>query len=55
VAKDKRKMGNAMLNFTDKNSEKTKSELYIHMLGMNALKRNTATEGYRKNKLGKTI
>jgi hypothetical protein len=38
-------MGNAMLNFNDKNTEKTNSELYIQRLGINALKRNTATDG----------
>jgi hypothetical protein len=34
-----------MLNFTDKNNEKTNSELYIQRLGIKALKRNTAMEG----------
>jgi hypothetical protein len=45
VARDKRKIGKAMLNFIDRNREKTNNELYIHALGITVLKRNTATEG----------
>ena len=45
VPKDNRKRGSAMLNLTDKNSEKTNSELYIQRLGTIALKRKTTTEG----------
>ncbi len=53
IPSDIRKTGRTRLNLTDKNSEKTSSELYIHTLGTIALKRKTATEGYKKNKLGK--
>ena len=42
-----------MLNFTDRNSEKTKRELYIQRLGTTALKKNIATDGYKKNSPGR--
>ena len=45
VANDNRKIGKAILNFTERNNEKTKSELYIHRLGTTALKKKTATDG----------
>jgi hypothetical protein len=40
-----RKIGNMMLNLTDRNSEKTSSELYIQRLGTKALMKKIATEG----------
>ena len=48
VPKDNRKRGRAMLNLTDKNKEKTSRELYIQRLGITALKKNTTTEGIKK-------
>jgi hypothetical protein len=45
VASENRKIGKAMLNFTERNNEKTRKELYIHILGITALKTNTTTEG----------
>jgi hypothetical protein len=45
VASENRKIGNAILNFTERNNDTTKNELYIHMLGTTALRTNTATEG----------
>ena len=45
VHRDNRKSGKAKLNFTDKKSEETSSELYIHELGMTAVKKKTATDG----------
>ena len=45
VPNEKRKIGNMMLNFTDRNSEKTSNELYIQRLGTKALMKKIATEG----------
>ena len=53
VAKERRKTGRAKLNFTDKNSDTTNKELYIQRLGITALKTKTATDGYKKKRLGK--
>jgi hypothetical protein len=53
VARETRKIGNIMLNFTDRNSEKTKRELYIQALGIRALTRKMARVGYKKNRLGR--
>ena len=45
VPNNNRKSGKAKLNFTDKKSEETNSELYIHVLGMNAVKKKTTADG----------
>lgn len=53
VDRDTMKTGSMMLNFTDRNSENTSIELYIQRLGTSALMKNMATDGYRKNRLGR--
>jgi hypothetical protein len=53
VAKETKNIGRTRLNFTDKNKEKISRELYIQRLGTTALKTNIATDGYKKNRLGK--
>ena len=45
VPSETRKIGNIMLNLTDRNSEKTNNELYIQRLGTKALMKKIATEG----------
>lgn len=45
VPKDTRNIGSKMLNFTDRNSEKTSSELYIHTPGTTALKKKAIIDG----------
>lgn len=45
--------GIIMLNLTERNTEKTSIELYIHRLGTRALNKKTVTDGYRKNRPGR--
>ena len=45
VPSETRKIGSIILNFTDRNREKTSSELYIQRLGTKALIKKIATEG----------
>ena len=53
VARETRKIGSIMLNFTDRNNEKNRRELYIQALGISALTRKMARVGYKKNRLGR--